>query len=118
MGFVEVWMLLWVTMAGDWLAYGELGLAAVGFAPFALHRWSCSKWLSQQLQCPEEMSGLDMTILLPVWNEGLIIEKKLANLAKQDFKCHLLIIEVLKGSPNFLMKLRVCIILRQMDAVF
>lgn len=93
MGFVEVWMLLWVTMAGDWLAYGELGLAAVGFAPFALHRWSCSKWLSQQLQCPEEMSGLDMTILLPVWNEGLIIEKKLANLAKQDFKCHLLIID-------------------------
>ena len=70
-------------MAGEWLAYGELGLAAVGFAPFAIHRWSCGNWSKQKLECPEELSGLDMTILLPVWNEELIIEKKLANLAKQ-----------------------------------
>mgnify|MGYP000414490327 CR=1 FL=1 len=80
-------------MAGDWLVYGELGLAVVGFAPFALHRWSCGKWSKQQLPCPDEMSGLDMTILLPVWNEGLIIEKKLSNLAKQDFKSKLLLID-------------------------
>ena len=77
-------------MAGEWLAYGELGLAVAGFAPFALHRWSCGRWMKQQLVCPEEMSGLDMTILLPVWNEGLIIENKLSNLAKQDFKSKLL----------------------------
>ena len=80
-------------MAGDWLAYGELGLAVAGFAPFALHRWSCGRWMKQQLVCPEEMSGLDMTILLPVWNEGLIIENKLSNLAKQDFKSKLLLID-------------------------
>ena len=80
-------------MAGEWLVYGELGLAVVGFAPFALHRWSCGRWSKQQLNCPEEMSGLDMTILLPVWNEGLIIEKKLSNLAKQDFKSKLLLID-------------------------
>tara|TARA_B100001094_G_C18179142_1_gene799761 strand:- start:450 stop:1634 length:1185 start_codon:yes stop_codon:yes gene_type:complete len=80
-------------MAGEWLVYGELGLAVVGFAPFALHRWSCGRWSKQQLACPEEMSGLDMTILLPVWNEGLIIEKKLSNLAKQDFKSKLLLID-------------------------
>ena len=80
-------------MAGEWLAYGELGLAAVGFAPFAIHRWSCGNWSKQKLECPEELSGLDMTILLPVWNEELIIEKKLANLAKQDFKVHLLLVD-------------------------
>ena len=80
-------------MAGEWLAYGELGLAAVGFAPFAIHRWSCGNWSRQKLECPEEVSGLDMTILLPVWNEELIIEKKLANLAKQDFKVHLLLVD-------------------------
>lgn len=81
-------------MAGEWLAYGELGLAAIGFAPFALHKWSCSKWSEiGNLQCPEEVSGLEITILLPVWNEGLIIERKLSNLAKQDLKPHLLLID-------------------------
>ena len=80
-------------MAGEWLAYGELGLAAVGFAPFAIHRWSCGNWAKQKLECPEELSGLDMTILLPVWNEELIIEKKLASLAQQDYKAHLLLID-------------------------
>ena len=34
-----------------------------------------------------------MTILLPVWNEELIIEKKLASLAKQDFRAHLLLVD-------------------------
>ena len=80
-------------MAGEWLAYGELSLAAIGFAPFALHRWSCGNWSKQKMQCPEELSGLDMTILLPVWNEELIIEKKLANLSKQNFKAHLLLVD-------------------------
>ena len=80
-------------MAGEWLAYGELGLAAIGFAPFALHRWTCGLWSKQNLECPEELSGLDMTILLPVWNEELIIEKKLANLAKQNFKANLLLVD-------------------------
>lgn len=80
-------------MAGEWLAYGELGLAAVGFAPFAIHRWSCGNWANQKLECPDELSGLDITVLLPVWNEELIIEKKLANLAKQDFNAHLLLVD-------------------------
>ncbi len=93
MGFFEDRLVWWPIMAGEWLAYGELGLAAIGFAPFALHRWSCSQWSKQKLECPEELSGLDMTILLPVWNEELIIEKKLANLAKQDFKAHLLLVD-------------------------
>ena len=93
------WVLLKCTsysrphMAGEWLAYGELGLAAIGFAPFALHRWSCGNWVKQKLECPEELSGLDITILLPVWNEELIIEKKLANLAKQDFKASLVLVD-------------------------
>ena len=80
-------------MAGEWLAYGELGLAVVGFAPFAIHRLSCGSWINQQLKCPEELSGLETTIVLPVWNEELIIEKKLSNLAKQDFKSRLIVID-------------------------
>ena len=80
-------------MAGEWLAYGELGLAAVGFAPFAIHRLSCGSWINQKLECPEELSGHEITVLLPVWNEELIIEKKLSNLAKQDFKAHLLVVD-------------------------
>ena len=80
-------------MSGEWLVYGELGLATLGFAPFALHRWSCGNWSKDQLQCPEEHSGLDITILLPVWNEELIIEKKLANLAKQEFRSHLVLVD-------------------------
>ncbi len=80
-------------MAGEWLAYGEISLAAIGLAPFALHRLSCGQWSKQQIECPEEMSGMDMTILLPVWNESLIIETKLSNLAKQDFKAKLLLID-------------------------
>ena len=80
-------------MAGEWLAYGELGLAAIGLAPFAIHRLSCSTWSKQQLTCPEELSGMEITVLLPVWNEELIIERKLANLSKQDFKSHLVIVD-------------------------
>jgi glycosyltransferase involved in cell wall biosynthesis len=95
----KVWVLLKCSlysrhhMAGEWLAYGELGLAAVGFAPFAIHHLSCNSWANQKLECPEELSGLEMTLLLPVWNEELIIEKKLSNLAKQDFKAHLVLVD-------------------------
>ena len=80
-------------MAGTWLAYGELGLAVIGFAPFALHRLSCGLWAKEQVKCPDKDSMLPITILLPVWNEGLIIEKKLANLAKQEIKADLLLID-------------------------
>ena len=74
-------------MVGLWRAN-----TAVGFAPFAIHRLSCGNWANQKLECPDELSGLDITVL-PVWNEELIIEKKLANLAKQEFKAHLLIVD-------------------------
>jgi glycosyltransferase involved in cell wall biosynthesis len=80
-------------MAGEWLAYGEFGLAVIGLAPFALHRWSCGKWAKAPLVCPDTDSNLAITILLPVWNEGLIIEKKLARLAQQSVKADLLLID-------------------------
>ena len=80
-------------MAGEWLAYGELGLAAIGFTPFAIHRLSCGSWVNDKMECPEELSGHEITILLPVWNEELIIERKLSNLSKQGFRAHLLVID-------------------------
>ena len=80
-------------MAGEWLAYGEFSLAVVGLTPFALHRWSCGKWAKSRLVCPQDDSELAITVLLPVWNEGLIIEKKLASLAQQSVKVNLLLID-------------------------
>ena len=59
-----------------WLAGAELALATIGLAPFAIHRLSTGKWAKEKMICPEEESKLEITILLPVWNEGLIIEQK------------------------------------------
>ena len=80
-------------MAGEILVYGEIASLAIGLSPFALHRLSCFGWMNEELQIPSEDSDLPITVLLPVWNEGLIIEKKLADLAKQEIKSHLLIID-------------------------
>ena len=76
-----------------WLAGAELALATIGLAPFAIHRLSTGKWAKEKMNCPEEGSGLEITILLPVWNEGLIIEQKLADLAAQNYPASLLIID-------------------------
>ena len=80
-------------MAGEFIVYGELAAAALGLAPFAWHRLSCISWMKNELSLPENDSKLPITILLPVWNEGLIIEKKLADLAKQEIKANLFLID-------------------------
>ena len=80
-------------MAGEILVYGEIASLAIGLSPFALHRLSCFGWMNEELQMPSGDSDLPITVLLPVWNEGLIIEKKLADLAKQEIKSNLLIID-------------------------
>ncbi len=72
----------------------EVGLGIAAFAPFAVHRYSVGKWRKQTLEYPVNDSKLpSVTIMLPVWNESLIIEKKLSNLAKQNLDCSLLVID-------------------------
>jgi glycosyltransferase involved in cell wall biosynthesis len=75
----------------------EVGLSALAFGPFLLHRWSVGRWRKTPLAYPEasqKMKEQPMVVLLPVWNEGLIIEQKLANLAEQKgSKVELLVID-------------------------
>ena len=74
-----------------------LECAALGFAlaPFARHRWDMRSWLKQPHQPPKEGAMEDhvVTVLLPVWNEAVVIERKLANLAEQGWPVHLYMID-------------------------
>ena len=72
----------------------EVGLGLAAFAPFLVHRLSVGKWRKQGNEYPVNDADLPaITVLLPVWNEGLIIEKKLDNLAQQNLRCSLLVID-------------------------
>lgn len=80
-------------MVGEVLLWAELGLAGLSLAPFAIHRASISTWAKDSLQCPDEDSNMQITVILPVWNEALIIESKLADLASQTIDVELLVID-------------------------
>ena len=72
----------------------EVGLGLAAFAPFLVHRLSVGRWRKQGIEYPTNHTDLPaVTVLLPVWNEGLIIEKKLDNLAQQNLRCSLLVID-------------------------
>ncbi|MDB0004265.1 glycosyltransferase [Candidatus Poseidoniaceae archaeon] len=68
-------------------AFAEIGLGALAFGPFLLHRWSVGRWRKTPLAYPQpdkKTEPCPVTVLLPVWNEALVIETKLANLASQE----------------------------------
>ena len=72
----------------------EVGLGFAAFAPFLVHRISVGRWRKQGIDYPISSSELpQVTVLLPVWNEALILEKKLANLAAQNIRFSLLVID-------------------------
>ena len=72
----------------------EVGLGLAAFAPFLVHRISVGRWRKQGIDYPIPSSELQqVTVLLPVWNEALILEKKLANLAAQSIRFSLLVID-------------------------
>ena len=65
-------------------------------APFLLHRWDMYRWDRdhREQHVPKGSKHSErLTVLLPVWNEGLVIEKKLANLAAQQLPLHLLVVD-------------------------
>ena len=70
-----------------------MGVAAL---PFVLHRWDMYRWDRDHRQ-HHTPKGTDhserLTVLLPVWNEAKVIEKKLDNLAEQNQTMHLLVVD-------------------------
>ena len=72
----------------------EIGLGIAAFTPFLVHRLSVGRWRKKGMEYPTNPTNLPaLTVLLPVWNEGLIIEKKLNNLAQQNLRFSLLVID-------------------------
>ncbi len=64
----------------------EVGLGGLALGPFLIHRISVGRWRKNPVAYPQhsaKLNNIPVTVLLPVWNEGLIIEQKLANLAAQ-----------------------------------
>ena len=74
----------------------ELGACAFALLPFLQHRWDMYRWdrdhrLEHRPQGKQYREQL--TFLLPVWNEALVIEKKLDNLAQQGVEARLVVID-------------------------
>jgi cellulose synthase/poly-beta-1,6-N-acetylglucosamine synthase-like glycosyltransferase len=69
-----------------------VGLGLV-LAPFAIHRLNIWRWGKNHLEIPVDKVDLPITVLLPVWNEEKVIQLKLNNLAKQEIKTSLLLID-------------------------
>ena len=69
---------------------------SVALAPFVLHRWDMYRWDRdhRRQHVPKGTNHNEhLTVLLPVWNEERIIEKKLNNLIAQKFPMNLLLID-------------------------
>ena len=72
--------------------------AAMGIAmlPFVLHRWDMYRWDRdhRHQHAPKGTNHSErLTVLLPVWNEAAVMEKKLDNLAAQHLPIHLLVVD-------------------------
>ena len=69
---------------------------AAAMVPFIVHRWDMYRWDRDHRgqHAPKGTNHTErLTVLLPVWNEATVIEKKLANLAEQAVSCHLLLVD-------------------------
>lgn len=69
---------------------------ATALVPFVLHRWDMYRW-DKEHRAQHHPKGVDhkepLTVMLPVWNEAVLIEKKLENLAQQNLKFRLVVID-------------------------
>jgi cellulose synthase/poly-beta-1,6-N-acetylglucosamine synthase-like glycosyltransferase len=75
------------------LAIAECVGLGLFLAPFAIHRLNIWRWSKTPLEIPVDKVDLPITVLLPVWNEEKVIQLKLKNLAKQEVKTSLLLID-------------------------
>jgi len=72
----------------------EVVLASLVLIPLALYRLKTQRWNRLTLDYPTKPIQEKLTILLPIWNESLVIDKKLSNLKRDyPFETSLLIID-------------------------
>ena len=81
----------------DILALLQVSAAFIGISPFVFHWIRMKKYSNQSMKIPPEPSSWpSLTIVLPVWNEEMVIQKKLEDLVKQDYpkdKMEILVID-------------------------
>lgn len=69
---------------------------ATALLPFIVHRWDMYRW-DRDHRNEHRPKGVQhhepLTVLLPVWNEAAVIERKLTNLAEQDVPARLVVID-------------------------
>lgn len=74
----------------------EGGMLTAALLPFLLHRWDMYRW-DRDHRNEHRPKGVlhqePLTLLLPVWNEARVIERKLNNLAEQGVAARLLVID-------------------------
>ena len=72
----------------------EIVLGALVALPLLIYRINAKRWNSLALDYPQESHETELMILLPIWNESLVIEKKLDDLNRDyPFKTSLLVID-------------------------
>ena len=72
----------------------EVVLASLVLIPLVLYRLKTQRWNRLTLDYPTKPHQDKLTILLPIWNESLVIEKKLSNLKRDyPFETSLLVID-------------------------
>ena len=72
----------------------EIVLGALVALPMLIYRMKAKRWNRLALNYPQESHETELMILLPIWNESLVIEKKLDDLNRDyPFKTSLLVID-------------------------
>lgn len=72
----------------------EIVLGALVALPLLIYKSKAKRWNRLALDYPKESHETELMILLPIWNESLVVEKKLNNLNRDyPFKTSLLVID-------------------------
>ena len=72
----------------------EVVLASLVLLPLVLYRLKTQRWNRLTLDYPTNSHQEKLTILLPIWNESLVIDKKLSDLKRDyPFETSLLVID-------------------------
>ena len=70
----------------DILAFIQTSLAAIGISPFFFHWYKMKKLSKEPIAIPSEPEiWPSLTVVLPVWNEEIVLKRKLEDLEKQHY---------------------------------
>ena len=84
------------------LAWTQLVIAIIALSPFIYYKWQVGRWISncEFPKFPDDTNHPMMTLILPVWNEAKIIEKKLDDLAGQEYPRKLLQLLIIDSASD------------------